>query len=291
MADLIEDQIGNGATIRTASAMHDDASSDLPARSNVRPATAPDLPVRAQAQQEIQSNPQQAAPPALAYAEPETGASNQTTKITLRVLAPKVQAPVDAVRLASIGPEVPVDKPRPAYVSGAVRQQPDATASKKAPSNPPLARNAALDGSTTQPGDATASITTPSTMRWIAGPAPAKDRKAAEKPIEKAAAPQAEAEPADGVKAEIAHRPAAARTGWMIQIGATDDVAKANALLAKAKADGRKTLGAAQPFTEKVQKGAETLYRARFAGLEADSAELACKTLKRTGFSCFATKN
>ncbi len=85
-------------------------------------------------------------------------------------------------------------------------------------------------------------------------------------------------------------RPPPAR-GWMIQIGATDDVAKANALLAKAKADGRKTLGAAQPFTEKVQKGAETLYRARFAGLEADSAELACKTLKRTGFSCFATKN
>ncbi len=93
------------------------------------------------------------------------------------------------------------------------------------------------------------------------------------------------------MKPETARRPAAARTGWMIQIGATDDIAKANALLAKAQADGRKTLGGAQPFTEKVQKGAATLYRARFAGLEADSAELACRTLKRTGFSCFATKN
>jgi D-alanyl-D-alanine carboxypeptidase len=40
-----------------------------------------------------------------------------------------------------------------------------------------------------------------------------------------------------------------------------------------------------------VQKGSETLYRARFAGLEADSAELACKALKRSGFSCFAMKN
>ncbi len=291
MAELIEDQIGNGATIRTASAIQDNASTDLPPRSDIRPTTATDLPVRAQAQPEIQANPQHVAPPVLAYAEPETGASNQTTKITLRVLPPKVRVPADAVRLASIGPEVPVDKPRPAYVSGAVRPQPDAAAAnKKAPSNPSLARTGALDGSTGQTSDATASITTPSTMRWIAGPAPAKDRKAIEKPIEKTA-PQAEAEPADGGKAEVAHRPAAARTGWMIQIGATDDVAKANALLAKAKADGRKTLGAAQPFTEKVQKGAATLYRARFAGLEADSAELACKTLKRTGFSCFATKN
>jgi D-alanyl-D-alanine carboxypeptidase len=33
------------------------------------------------------------------------------------------------------------------------------------------------------------------------------------------------------------------------------------------------------------------LYRARFAGLEAGSAEEACKVLKRSGFSCFATKN
>ncbi|MGH6830761.1 MAG: SPOR domain-containing protein, partial [Methylocella sp.] len=55
--------------------------------------------------------------------------------------------------------------------------------------------------------------------------------------------------------------------------------------------EGRKTLTTAQAFTEKVQKGSETLYRARFAGLEADSAERACKTLKRSGFSCFATKN
>jgi D-alanyl-D-alanine carboxypeptidase len=86
-------------------------------------------------------------------------------------------------------------------------------------------------------------------------------------------------------------RPAAARSGWMIQIGATDDLSKATELLARAKLEDRKTLTSAQAFTEKIQKGSEILYRARFAGLEADSAELACKTLKRSGFSCFATKN
>jgi len=65
----------------------------------------------------------------------------------------------------------------------------------------------------------------------------------------------------------------------------------ADIALYRAKSEGRKTLTTAQAFTEKVQKGSETLYRARFAGLEADSAALACKTLKRSGFSCFATRN
>ena len=77
----------------------------------------------------------------------------------------------------------------------------------------------------------------------------------------------------------------------MIQIGATDDAGKANELLAKAKSNGHGALASARPFTEKVQKGSETLYRARFAGLQADSAEAACKTLKRSGMSCFATRN
>jgi D-alanyl-D-alanine carboxypeptidase len=78
----------------------------------------------------------------------------------------------------------------------------------------------------------------------------------------------------------------------MIQIGATDELSKATELLARAKTKGHATLNSAQPFTEKVQKGSETLYRARFAGLGAESAaEAACKALKRSGFSCFATKN
>jgi D-alanyl-D-alanine carboxypeptidase len=100
-------------------------------------------------------------------------------------------------------------------------------------------------------------------------------------------------EPPQGgvVKSADVSRPAVARSGWMIQIGATGDMGKATELLARAKSQGRKTLTTAQALTEKVQKGSETLYRARFAGLEADSAALACKTLKRSGFSCFATKN
>jgi D-alanyl-D-alanine carboxypeptidase len=79
--------------------------------------------------------------------------------------------------------------------------------------------------------------------------------------------------------------------GWMIQIGATDEPDKAQELLSRAKAETHGALGRARPFTEKVQRGRETLWRARFAGLEEDSAEAACRALKRAGFSCFATKN
>jgi len=79
----------------------------------------------------------------------------------------------------------------------------------------------------------------------------------------------------------------AAGAGWMIQIGAPENLAKANALLARAQQRNHSTLAAAKPLTEKVRKGDATLYRARFAGLDSASAEAACRSLKRTGFSCF----
>ena len=73
----------------------------------------------------------------------------------------------------------------------------------------------------------------------------------------------------------------------MIQIGATDNAAKASALLIRARERDPKALAAAKPITEKVQKGDASFYRARFAGLDPTSAESACRSLKRNGFSCF----
>jgi D-alanyl-D-alanine carboxypeptidase len=81
-----------------------------------------------------------------------------------------------------------------------------------------------------------------------------------------------------------------AQTGWMVQIGATEDVREANELLARARG-AHGLLASAKAFTEKVQKGKGTLWRARFAGLGEQDAELACKSLKRSGFACFATRN
>jgi D-alanyl-D-alanine carboxypeptidase len=79
----------------------------------------------------------------------------------------------------------------------------------------------------------------------------------------------------------------ASARGWMIQIGAPDNLVEANALLTRARERNPSTLASAKPVTEKVRKGDATLYRARFAVLDSASAEAACRSLKRTGFSCF----
>jgi D-alanyl-D-alanine carboxypeptidase len=95
-------------------------------------------------------------------------------------------------------------------------------------------------------------------------------------------------------KAEIAEARKAERsavTGWVIQLGATDDEEKAKAMLDAARTRAGKLLAKASPFTEKVTKGGDTLYRARFSGFdESGSAENACKTLKKSGFACFASR-
>ena len=93
----------------------------------------------------------------------------------------------------------------------------------------------------------------------------------------------------DPVVPQATGRPS--RSGVMIQIGAPDSVTKANELLAHARGQARGALAGARPFTEKVQKGGTTLFRARFAGLDAGEAEGACRALKRAGMSCFTTKN
>ncbi len=149
---------------------------------------------------------------------------------------------------------------------------------------------------------------TPSSLRWVTGAQPAKlGPSAAEArtaalgksqadttfsiPVERTS-PKAETRVA---QAETSHESAPThaptRGGWVIQIGATDDAGKANDLLSRAKTEGRSALASAKPFTERIQKGEATLYRARFAGLDPNEAEAACRTLKRSGFACFATHN
>lgn len=86
-------------------------------------------------------------------------------------------------------------------------------------------------------------------------------------------------------------RPAGATSKWVIQLGATDDEAKARDILARARAKVAGPLADASGFTEKVEKGGSTLFRARFAGFEeSKDARNACAKLKRDGFACFATR-
>ncbi|MGD0723078.1 MAG: D-alanyl-D-alanine carboxypeptidase [Roseiarcus sp.] len=105
-----------------------------------------------------------------------------------------------------------------------------------------------------------------------------------------AAAKAAPAQEESHVARVDAARPAPARDAWIVQIGASDDAGKANELLIRARAANKSTLASARPLTEKVGNGGAVFYRARFAGLDSSTAEAACKSLKRSGFSCFATR-
>jgi D-alanyl-D-alanine carboxypeptidase len=253
MADLIEDHIENGATIRTAS-----LSQELPA-----------YPERAQAREQHEVSPPGGLQP----------------KFSLRVTAqPSVQKPnpaIESVQAASFNADAPHERPRPAFVPGAPRPEASINGTARGGS----LKQTSLDGSTSYASSKDSgeiATATPSAIRAAANPSQAR-------PV-KAAAGAGETSDEGASKVAFA-RPPAARSGWMIQIGATSSADKASELLARAKSEGPKALTKAQAFTEKVQKGPETFYRARFAGLEEDSAELVCKHLKRSGFSCFATKN
>ena len=80
------------------------------------------------------------------------------------------------------------------------------------------------------------------------------------------------------------------RGGWIIQVGAFEDIAEAKEKLANAK-NKTSLLKDAEPFTETFSKGDKRYYRARFAGLREGSAEQACRQLKKSQIACFAIKN
>jgi D-alanyl-D-alanine carboxypeptidase len=105
----------------------------------------------------------------------------------------------------------------------------------------------------------------------------------------------ATAEPAPAPAPARASAPAAAkpqhRSGWMIQVGAYPGEQAAKQRLSAVQSKAAKMLTQAEAFTETVEKSGTTYYRARFAGLDKDSAEAACKYLKRNDVECVTIKN
>ena len=205
--------------------------------------------------------------------------------------------------IATAAAYAPEERPRPAVISSGSRAE-DRIARAGIRGGPVV-----LDGSTLS-RPAMGATSTPSTLRWVMGPrsgeaaenrtrsayvAPPTALKQVDTKVARfappAAIPTASIPRSGRETSRETARPAAARSGLMIQIGATDDQEKAQDLLTRARAKGKAVLKSAQPFTEKVQKGGGTLWRARFAGLSEDGAEAACKSLKRSGFSCFTTRN
>ena len=315
MTGLIEDNIDAGATRRTVAAIGDKPSGEA-----IKIASADPIKI-----QPIDATPApkpvgkpNLKPEVLADNEEEDGADTAQIKPVANIAsANQASGKPLALVAAQAAPDMP--KARPAVLSATPKAVALDDTKPSAPAKP-----VPLDGSTkARPLVAQVAAAAPPqpAMRWVQGPAgvvnaasaqaknsdksnelrpPAKialayaqdeTPTASVAPRLKAAALKEAAKNTTSVTPAAAETPAPAHTGWMIQIGAADDVNKANALLTRAKSESKGTLASASPFTEKVQKGDVTLYRARFAGLEADEATNACKRLKQSGFACFPTKN
>jgi len=82
-----------------------------------------------------------------------------------------------------------------------------------------------------------------------------------------------------------------ARSGWIIQVGAYQAEREAKQRLSAVQSKASKMLTGADAFTETFDRGGTTYYRARFAGLDKDQAEAACKYLKKNDVECVAMKN
>ncbi|MGJ0505703.1 MAG: serine hydrolase [Methylocystis sp.] len=282
MANLIEDYIAGGSPNRTAAAITEDGaaadeSAEAPAIERVaerrvvapEPVAEPVAPepvvdrqpqrVAALAEPEIDREEVGAVPPRSArHAAPVPAGLTPPLAVPMREKVEKVEKPAE---------KDAAEKVRPAFVSGVQKHVAAEEAPARKAHGKDLAKQqlaAVIDGSTSghaaRARDITPATTTPSAIRSTTSVA----------------------------KADVA-RPS--KPGWMIQIGAAEDPEKANALLSRAKSQLQGFPATARAFTEKVQKGNETLYRARFAGLEEQSAQSACKALKKSGFACFTTKN
>lgn len=217
----------------------------------------------------------------------------------------RVSSRPDPTPTASVSPRAPASSSEPIHpvmvktISYRTAPMPAATlapmpalvpvaARAAAPTPTPPAAAPATSASITQPGDGSRTVVVASAEPGeiaIAGKADPQ-RTAAKGDIAKA-----DIVKADIAKPEPAPPQAHARGGWLIQIGAYDAEAEARQHLSAAQSQAHATLGAAEPFTERVQKGDKALYRARFAGFDRGAAEAACRELKRSDFECMAVKN
>ena len=219
------------------------------------------------------------------------------------LIAPTMAVPprpaerVHAVREVARAVPVPVEHARPAFIAGALRGEPERPSTPAEPDRRRLAQDGSTGPRSTKAGTTTIALATatPSTLHT---PARTPMLVASTAPIPVARPDITSRSRAEDARAEEARSEATgtrgaapAGHGWIIQIGATDAADKATDLLNRAKSEGRSALASARPFTEKVKKGEATLYRARFAGLDTGEAAEACKTLKRSGFACFAQKD
>ena len=240
-----------------------------------------------------ESQPAQApAPAAVASAKAETAAAPPPTPATVAKPETAVPPPVAAK------PEPPA----PAVIAKSEPASPAPTAAPNAEAAPSSAAAAAKPESP-KPASAVKPDPAPAAAQKASAPAIAANPDPAPAALPAVARPSPVAIPAPRPAAAPAMPPAPAakpaaaaakpqhRPGWMIQVGAYPAEQAAKERLSAVQSKASKMLTGAEAFTETVDKAGTTLYRARFAGLDKDTAEAACKYLKKNDVECVPIKN
>jgi D-alanyl-D-alanine carboxypeptidase len=216
-------------------------------------------------------------------------ASNERTAPPLDAVAqmkrePDKRAPAPMQTAAAV--PIPVAAPDPATIAppqgstDPIKPTPVKTFKVKAGNLPALSAGLDTGTKTMMPPVKTAAITTIHTVKADVPPPPSRPGILGTLPAKALEAQNSVPEPV-------------ARRGgeYLIQIGAFDDETEAKKRLTLAVLKAKDALDQADPFTEKVNKGEKTLYRARFAGFDRKQAEAACKSLRQGEIPCMLLKN
>jgi D-alanyl-D-alanine carboxypeptidase len=213
------------------------------------------------------------------------------------VLSASAAAPAEAAPPAAAAPVATAAEPEPAPApAAATKAEPPASgaaAAKPEPIAPAMAVKADPEPAVAPKPDATparapagaAKAEPGATSVAPATAAPAASTAKTAMTAAKPAAPVPAAKPA-AVATKPQHHP-----GWIIQVGAFPAEQAAKQRLSNVQTKASKMLTGAEPFTETVDKGGTTFYRARFAGLDKEQAEAACKYLKKNDVECVTVKN
>jgi D-alanyl-D-alanine carboxypeptidase len=314
MRDLIETHIAHASTRRTAPMI---AESATPMRAmqlaNARPETRVEAPAPVAPPAAV-AHPAPAAHPPTPAAHPTRSAATPTppagSSEPIRPLVVRtIQVRPAVVRTAAIGPLVvpqpnstvappqlaaPAPQPVPAAVPPPPLAAPAVEPVARAPLPPPPGARPGVLGvmpvraAPAEPPPAPSKATVADRAAGGAEPEPlAAPPAPAAPPVHLASHPAPAAQPMPAAPSPARH----ARGEWAIQIGAFANETEAQAHLRAAASIGKKVLGHADPFTEKVVKGSKEFYRARFAGFDHDGAEAACHHFKRNDIACISLKN
>jgi D-alanyl-D-alanine carboxypeptidase len=233
-------------------------------------------------------------------AQPVAAAAPAPAPMVAAKAEPAVLPPAPIAAEPSAPPPAPAPAPAPVAAAKPEPAAPPEVATKPEPPAAPAAPAAAAKEEPAPMAAVTAAAAKPEAA---AEPAPAHPGMSSAAPAPVAAAPAVPTpKPAPAAKIAAATptaKPAPAapaakpqhRPGWMIQVGAFPAEQAAQQRLSTVQGKASKMLSGAEAFTETVDKAGTTYYRARFAGLDKDKAEAACKYLKKNDVECVTIKN